>query len=257
MYTPTHYPLLVLSLSSIAMWLSAQVGWWFHRRRGPLDDETHADFGFILAATLSLLGIIIGFSFSMATNRYDQRKNYEEAEANAIGTEYVRADLLPASDAATVRALLRKYLDQRVLFYMACDEQASQQINARTAQLQTDLWSAIRAPAAKDRTSVMALVVSGMNDVLNSQGYTQASYWNRIPTAAWGLMAAIAVGCNLLIGYGSRSAKAGYKLLLILPLIVSIAFMLIADIDSPRHGIILVRPQNLISLAESLPPATP
>jgi hypothetical protein len=57
-----------------------------------------------------LLGLIIGFSFSMATSRYDQRKNYEEAEANAIGTEYVRADLLPAADAATVRTLLRKYL---------------------------------------------------------------------------------------------------------------------------------------------------
>ena len=92
-----------------------------------------------------------------------------------------------------------------------------------------------------------------MNDVLNSQGYTQASYWNRIPTEAWGLMAAIAIGCNLLVGYGSRSAEAGFKLLLILPLIVSIAFTLIADIDSPRHGIILVRPQNLISLADSLP----
>ena len=90
---------------------------------GPLDEETHEDFGFILAATLTLLGLIIGFSFSMATSRYDQRKNYEEAEANAIGTEYVRADLLPAADAATVRALLRKYLDERVLFYMAHDEQ--------------------------------------------------------------------------------------------------------------------------------------
>ena len=143
---------------------------------------------------------------------------------------------------------------ERVLFYMAHDEQELQQINARTAQLQTELWSAIRAPAAAQPTPVMALVVSGMNDVLNSQGYTQAGYWNRIPTAAWGLMAAIAIGCNLLVGYGSRSAKAGSKLLPILPLIVSIAFMLIADIDSPRHGIIRVRPQNLISLAESLPP---
>jgi hypothetical protein len=254
MYSPANYPLHVFALSFIAMWLSARVGWWFHRRRGDLDDETHEDFGFILAATLSLLGIIIGFSFSMAISRYDQRKNYEEAEANAVGTEYVRADLLPATDAATVRGLLRKYLDQRILFYMAHDEQECQQINARTAQLQADLWSAIRAPAAAQPTPVMALVVSGMNDLLNSQGYTQASYWNRIPTAAWGLMATIAIGCNLLVGYGLRSAKGGSQLLLILPLMVSIAFMLIADIDSPRHGIILVRPQNLISLAESLPP---
>ena len=64
----------------------------------------------MLAATLTLLGLIIGFSFSMATSRYDLRKNYEETEANAIGTEYLRADLLPQADAARTRALLRQYL---------------------------------------------------------------------------------------------------------------------------------------------------
>ncbi len=249
---PTQHPLLVFALSFVGLWLSAWVGWWFRRRQGALDEELREDFGFILAATLTLLGLIIGFSFSMATTRYDQRKNYEEAEANAIGTEYVRADLLPDAEVARVRDLLTKYLNERILFYEASNEQDLRQINADTTQLQTDLWTAIRAPAATDRTAVMALAVSGMNDVLNSQGYTQAAYWNRIPTAAWGLMAAIAIGCNLLVGYGSHSAKAGSKLLPILPLIVSIAFMLIADIDSPRHGVIRVRPQNLISLAESL-----
>ena len=149
---PTHYPLLLFVISFIALWLSAWIGWWFRRRQGTLDAELREDFGFILAATLTLLGLIIGFSFSMATSRYDQRKNYEEAEANAIGTEYVRADLLPAADAATVHALLRNYLDERVLFYMAHDEQELQQINARTAQLQTELWSAVRAPAAAQPT---------------------------------------------------------------------------------------------------------
>jgi len=72
-------------------------------------------------------------------SRYRQRKNYEEAEANAIGTEYVRADLLPAADAARVRSLLRKYLDERILFYNARDEQQLRQINANTAPLQSEL----------------------------------------------------------------------------------------------------------------------
>ena len=105
-------------------------------------------------------------------------------------------------------------------------------INARTAQLQNQLWTAVRAPAAAHPTYIVGLAVSGMNDVLNSQGYTQSAYWYQIPSAAWALMATIAVGCNLLVGYGSHSVKAGSKLLPILPLIVSIAFMLIADIDS-------------------------
>jgi hypothetical protein len=249
----TQYPLLVFALSFIGLWLSARIGASFLRRQRHLEEGMREDFGVILAATLTLLALLIGFSFSMATSRFDQRKNYEEAEANAIGTEYVRADLLPAADAERVRVLLRSYLDQRILFYRIHDEQQIRQINTRTAQLQAELWSAVLAPAAAQPTSMMvALAVSGMNDVLNSQGYTQAAWWNRIPTAAWGLMAAIGISCNLLVGYGSRSITAEPKLLLILPLLVSIAYLLIADIDSPRHGLIHVIPENLISLAESL-----
>jgi hypothetical protein len=205
------------------------------------------------AAALTLLGLIIGFSFSMAINRYDQRKNYEEAEANAIGTEYLRADLLPAADAAKVRTLLRSYLDQRVLFYTTRDAQKLRLINADTAKLQADLWSALQAPAAAHPTPVVALAVAGMNDVLNSQGYTQAAWWNRIPIAAWGLMAAIAICCNLMIGYGAHKVEAESILLLVLPLVVSISFLFIADIDSPRGGVIRVSPHNLVSLAQSWP----
>jgi len=246
------YPLLVFVISFFVQWLAARSGTSFLRKRRKLEEGTREDFGVILAATLTLLGLIIGFSFSMAISRYDQRKNYEEAEANAIGTEYVRADLLPAADAAKVRALLRDYLDQRILFYTTRSAQQVRQINGRTAQLQTELWSAVLGPVAAQPTPIAALAVSGMNDVLNSQGYTQAAWWNRIPIAAWVLMAAIAICCNVLVGYGIRNVKAEGILLLILPLVVSISFFLIADIDSPRGGVIRVRPQNLASLVGSL-----
>lgn len=64
---------------------SARLGWSFRRRQGALDQELREDFGFILGSTFPLLGLIIRFSFSMATSRYDERKVYEEAKANAIG----------------------------------------------------------------------------------------------------------------------------------------------------------------------------
>jgi hypothetical protein len=216
-----------------------------------LKDDERDDFNIVEAATLTLLGLIIGFSFSMATTRYDLRKNYEEAEANAIGTEYVRAGLLPAADAAGVRAQLRKYLEMRVLFYRTRNQRELQQINADTGKLQTEMWSAVHVPAVAQPSPVIALAVAGMNDVLNSQGYTQAAWWNRIPVSAWGLMILIAVCCNLLVGYGARSAGVNSGLLFIVPLVVSISFFLIADIDSPRGGLIHVVPQNLISLSQS------
>src|SRR5208283_49607 len=231
-----NYPVLFFPVSLFVLWLSARVGASFRRRR-PLKEDERGDFGFVQAATLTLLGLIIGFSFSMAIGRYDQRRNYEEAEANAIGTEYVRTDLLPAADQARVRALLRKYLDLRILFYRTRNEGEIQKVNGATAQLQEEMWSAVQAPALAHPTPVMALAVSGMNDVLNSQGYTQAARWNRIPIAAWGLMAAIAVCSNLLIGYGAHHAEKRSVLFFVLPLVVSISFLLIADIDSPRSGI--------------------
>ena len=244
------YPGIFFLFSFLVLWLSAQMGAYLRRRR-PLKDDERNDFNIVEAATLTLLGLIIGFSFSMAITRYDLRKNYEEAEANAIGTEYVRAGLLPAADAAGVRAQLRKYLEMRVLFYRTRDQRELQQINADTAQLQREMWSAVHVPAVAQPSPVIALAVAGMNDVLNSQGYTQAAWWNRIPVSAWGLMIMIAVFCNLLVGYGARSAGVNSGLLFIVPLVVSISFFLIADIDSPRGGLIHVVPQNLISLSQS------
>ena len=247
-----NYPVLFSLLTLLVLWLAAQIGAARRRRRALKEDERE-DFGTVQAATLTLLGLIIGFSFSMAVSRYDLRKNYEEAEANAIGTEYVRAGLLPASDAASVRPLLKKYLDLRISFYQTRIGPELERIDADTAQLQAQMWSAVQTPALAQPTPVMALVVAGMNDVLNSQGYTQAAWWNRIPASAWGLMILIAFACNVLVGYAARSATMKSGLLFILPLVVSIAFLLIADIDSPRGGLIHVVPQNLQSLARSWP----
>jgi hypothetical protein len=247
---PMNSPILVLALSFVLLFLAAQIGDVLRSRVFPLNEDARNDFGVVLGATLTLLGLLIGFSFSMAVSRYDQRKNYEEAEANAIGTEYLRADVLPAADAVRVHELLRKYVDQRVLFYTTRSPQALAQIDAATAALENELWSAVLPAAAAQPTPPIALVLSGMNDVLNSQGYTQAAWWNRIPIAAWILMTAIAVCCNVLIGYGAR--RTDRRIFLIVPVAVSIAFFLISDIDSPRGGSIRVAPQNLVSLSQSL-----
>jgi hypothetical protein len=243
------YPLLVLVASLTVFWLSAQIGSWLRKRRRR-DEGVGEDFTFLLGATLTLLGLIIGFTFSMAVGRYDQRKNYEEQEANAIGTEYVRADLMPAADAARVRGLLRSYLDRRMVFYTSRDERQLREVDAEAARLQAEMWSVVQSYGSAQPTAVSALVVSGMNDVLNSQGYTQAAWWNRIPIGAWLLMVAIAIFCNLLVGYGAHGRHA--TLFLILPVALSITLFLIAEIDSPRTGLIRVGHQNLQAVVQSL-----
>ena len=252
MGTLTEYPLLVFPVSFLVLWLSAWIGTSRLTRLRSHTSAHHDDFALVQNATLTLLALVIGFAFSMAMSRYDQRKNLEEEEANAIGTAYVRADFLPSADAARVRALLQSYVDHRLLFYTTHDERQLQQIDAETAQLQAALWAAVRTSASAQPTPITALVVQGVNDVLNSQGYTFAAWRNRIPASGWALMAVMAVLATMLVGVGVREPKTKSGVLVILPLVIAIAFFLVADIDSPRRGIITVAPQNLLSLSQSL-----
>jgi hypothetical protein len=242
--------LAVFALSLVILWLAVQVGALVGRKLRPLPSEERDDFSLMINASLTLLALIIGFTFSMAVSRYDQRKDYEEEEANAIGTEYVRVDFLAASDGAKVRDLLTRYLDQRLLFYRTHDSHQLEEIDRQTSKLQTEMWSAVRSAAADNPTPPVTLAVWGMNDVLNRQGYTQAAWWKRIPVAAWSLTVSIAICCCLLVGYGAHRKEN--LLFPILPFLISVAFFLIADIDSPRTGVIRVVPQNLISLSQSL-----
>jgi hypothetical protein len=201
----TNHPLFFFVVSMVLMSSSAWFGVTRLRRSKPIDDDARDDFGVVQSATLTLLALVIGFSLSMAVGRYDQRKNYEEEEANAIGTEYLRANLLPDSEAVAVRALLAKYLEQRILFYQVTDSQRLAQIDSATTDLENQMWVELKTAAAAQPNPVTALAVAGMNDVINTQGYTQAAWWNRIPLAAWLLMILIGMLCNLLVGYGARS----------------------------------------------------
>ena len=147
----TQYPLLVLIVSFLVLWLAARIGATLLRRLREPESKPGDSYGTILAATLTLLGLIIGFSFSMAVSRYDQRKNLEEEEANAIGTEYVRAGLLPAADAAKVRDAAAQL--SRPAGAVLYDPRRAElrQINARTAQLQDELWPRSGSGARRNR----------------------------------------------------------------------------------------------------------
>ena len=255
-------PGLLLVVTFAGFLLAALLGVIAQRAWSPVRAGDQNELTIVQTAALTLLGLIVGFSFSMAVSRYDQRKNLEEAEANAIGTEFAREDLMawceangvdyliPEGAAAGARGLLRRYLDQRILFYSTADQAKLEQIRAETDKLSAGLWATARSDASAQPTPVGALVVSGMNDVLNSADYTTAAWLNRIPVPAWWLLVAIGIGSNLTIGLGAKRFNA--SLVLILQLTIAVSLFLIADIDSPRGGVVEVAPQNLNRLAASL-----
>ena len=245
-------PIMVFAIAFVAQTIAAYSGDFLRKRVHSFKQGERHDFNIVQAATLTLLALIVGFSFSMAVSRYDLRKTLEEAEANAIGTEYLRADLLPGDGGSRTRELLKKYIDLRIAFYEERNAQRVAEIGQQTGSTLGELWSAVLPAAASQPTPIMALVVSGMNDVINAQGYTQAAWWNRIPVGAWAMMALLAISCNLLVGYSEH--RKSELLLFVLPFVIAIAFFLIADLDSPRGGAIRVHPQNLLAASQSMKP---
>lgn len=250
------YPVLVALLCFVLLSLGARGGVALARRQDKLGSAERDDFGVVLGATLTLLGLIIGFTFSMALSRYDDRKSQEEAEANALGTAYLRADLLPAPHDARLRSALADYARVRVAYYEKRQFEAAEAeaLSRRGAALQGQLWTAVVAGSRVDPTPLTPLAVSGVNDVINAQGLAQAAWWNRIPLAAWILMLAIGVCATVLLGYSAHNTRRDPRLIYVLPLVVALSFLLIADIDSPRGGMIRVVPENLTSFVAGLPP---
>jgi hypothetical protein len=244
------YPVLTFVVTFVVLWVAAWAAGLLGERWRRLTADARPDFDVVLGASLTLLGLVIGFSFSMAIGRYEMRNDHEGAEANAIKTAYLRADLLPQEDGIRVRALLRQYTDLRIQFYTTGNQQELGRIEADTTQVQNQLWVAVSRQAVAQPTLMSSLVISSVNDVLNTEGFTQEVWEDRIPSAAWGLMIGIALGCNVLFGYGAR--RIDWRLFIVLPLVVAVSLSFIADLNRPRGGFIRIRPANLVGLQQSL-----
>ena len=245
-------PLLFFAVLLLAFWISARAGYLARKWRGETSESEREELQLVVTGTLTLLALIIGFSFSMAVGRYDERKRDEAVEANTIGTEYHRLGMLQRVDGTNARTLLKQYLNQRILWYETHDESGLAGIDSSTGSLQQKMWSIVENAGRSRGTAISSLVASGMNEVIDSQGYTLAAWLNRIPYTAWALMILISLSCTALIGYGSRPAGGAVRAYGFLPVVLAISLFLIADLDSTRRGLINNVPENLTALAQSL-----
>ena len=245
------HPAVLFVALLVLLVLAVGFGAYVLRRMLVLSDEEREDFNVVQGATLTLLALLIGFSLSLAVNRYDARKNLEENEANAIGTEYARADLAGPVVGGQMKTALVRYTHLRRAHFLSRDAGEIARNERETAVLQSDLWRLAAGVANEKPTPISAVIVTGMNDVLNSQDYSEAALINRIPLGAWILMFLIAVFGCVVQGYGAKGNLRRGLLITILPMTVSLSLALIADIDSPRGGIIHVQPQNLTRLVKS------
>lgn len=199
-------------------------------------------------AVLGLLGLLLGFSFAMSVNRYDMRKQLEVEEANAIGTTWLRTDVLAEPARARERQLLREYVTVRLQFLSAgTDRAAIAQALARTGELQNRIWEVGVGESSVRRDPVSALFLSTLNDAIDATEKRSAAFENRIPGAAWALLLFMGSAASALVG--ASASRRSRALVIVLPLVVGAAMMLILDLDSPRAGFVQVKQNSMMRVA--------
>ncbi len=214
--------------------------------------------GPVEAAVFGLLGLLLAFTFSGAASRFEARRHLITQETNAIGTAYLRIDLLPADAQPEMRKLFRRYLETRIATYQHSEDTAATQATLADAQsLQTQLWAmAVSASSRPDSARHTALLLlPALNDMFDITTTRVAASRNHPPPVVFMLLIAMSLVSALLVGYvmsGSRVRNWFY--ILIISATMSLTLYVILDLEYPRAGLIRIdaADQALVDLQKSL-----
>jgi hypothetical protein len=217
-------------------------------------DSTGAGAGVVDGAVFALLGLLIAFTFSGAASRFDERRKLIIEEANAIGTAYLRIDLLPAPAQADLRASFRNYLDARLAAYRALPDLAAAHAGlARAAALQQEIWAKAVAASAGSQAPTMLLLpaLNQMIDITTTR--TMAAYIHP-PAVIFGLLFALALLGALLAGYAMAARARNWIHTAAFAFTLAGAVYVILDIEYPRVGLIRVDAfdEALVELRKSM-----
>jgi hypothetical protein len=257
MYYLVDHPFYLFVVALVLLLASAWCAGWVGKRRAERLGHSKDPFSSIEGATLGLLGLLLGFTFAMAVTRYDLRVQLVVDEANLIERVWLRTDTLPAPLNQQSRALLASYLQVRLEQRRAgLDPAAIDMAETRADQLQAQLWEVAVKAAALNRDVISNTYMSELNEMFDMQTRRSEARGNRIPVEAWLLLIFIAIVSTSLAGYEIGAETLGERgrrwMLNVLPLVLAAVLMLIADLDTPRSGLIRVDLHPLMELQKEI-----
>jgi len=196
------------------------------------------------AASFALLGLLIAFTFSGAASRFQDRRDLIADEANAIGTAYLRVDLLPSDVQPPLRELFRRYTDARISVYrQALDAEATAARRAETDELQAEIWKIASSAVQREGvpTSTSTLAIGALNSMIDITTTREMATLSHPPVVVFLLLVGISLVCAVLIGYGtSQNAKRSWLHTVTFAAIISLTVYVIIDLEFPRVGLIRV-----------------
>ena len=247
---------ILFGVSIVAFLLIFECGYRIgQKRRASIDEASKTWVTAIYSAILGMLGLLLGFSFSLAQQRFEVRRQLVVEEANAIGTTYLRAQWLAEPYRGDIAKLLRQYVDARLpkdLESRNIDELV-QNVSVLSESLLDQLWSHAVEVAKKHPTPVVALFLSALNETIDLHAKRLAQFQNRVPESVLLLLYLFATVAMLITGYGSglRTQRCVLPTVAMVVLL-STSLYVIVDLDRPRQGLINVIQESLIRLQQKL-----
>jgi hypothetical protein len=250
--TPTWAIVIGLLLVSLA---ANELGFRYGRHRQGRESELSKTVSNTLKGSIfALVALLLAFSFSATSNRYDMRQRLVLDQANAIGTAYLRAGLLGESARDEIRALLRRYLDARLEHFRAGYRTPRAQATQKEIEaLMNGLWAQVELQNAADPAAIRtSLIVQAINEVIDLSSSRVWANRNHLPEPVLVLLLCSVIISSLLLGHSSGQAASRHVgLWMASNVVLALVIYVVLDFDRPRRGVILVDQTPLVELRES------
>jgi len=229
------------------------------RRRAP--GEADGQEGYIVSAVLGLLALLMGFTFSLAVDRFEARRMLALQEANAIGTTYLRSQLLTEPHRSRMSDLLLRYVDNRILLAKAKPDEVAPYLAVNDALI-VDMWAASSAAfdavKARDFSDFSSIYLTSVNEMIDMDTSRKAARLARVPTEVFAVLFIYLITTAGVLGYVLRGVRgrlaAGFLMLLL-----TLSLSLIVDLNRPTLGLIVESQWALETTQQFMhanPPAT-
>jgi hypothetical protein len=248
--------LFVLLLLLLALEIGVQLGKFTARRHTPTDGEK-SSVNFATAGMMGLLAFLLGVSLSMASDRYQQRRDSVLAEANAIGTAWLRATVATGAEGEAMQRLLRDYTETRIAVVRGSSDPAEvDRLNQQTNSIQNELWQMARTVAERSPTPISGLLLSSLNEMIDLSLTNRRNFSSHVPAYVLRLLLTVSIFAVGAVGYGFGLVGSRQPALSVLLLGVwTLAIVLIIDIDQPQSGQVRINPAPLVWTLQGFGPA--
>ncbi|PVY39706.1 bestrophin-like domain [Pontibacter virosus] len=255
-----HNSILIVAVLFVLILAAQEAGYRLgHHYQRKTDKDVKAQTNTIQAGTLGLLALILGFTFNMALQRYNNRSEAVINEANAIGTALMRTHLLPAPYDSISHGLLQQYIDLRLAVsntdYAMVTEQET--LAKETKALQRNIWEqAVKAARIDPRTVTTGFFIDSLNNMIDAHSKRNALLAMHVPEIILFLLFIVFIMSGALIGYGSGLGNQRTILpSALMSFLICLVVFIIIDLDRPKRGIIKVNQQSMEQLKQEEEPA--